>query len=66
MQKEHVTIKDEGSILLFYPNTQEARDWLASNTSSDSLWYNAALVVEPRYAEDLIEAMQEQGFTLSA
>ncbi len=57
-----VTITNHGSIILFQPNTAAASDWIRENVQTDETqFFGSALVVEPRYAEDLALGMQSEG-----
>ena len=53
----------EGSILLFRPLTDAAREWLKENVQGDAQWFGDALVVERRYAGDLAVGMLAAGLT---
>jgi len=57
-----ILIRDEGTIFLFIPQTEEAEDWLVDHT--DGTWFSGALVVEHRYLTDLAVGLAEAGFTL--
>ena len=57
------TIQNEGSILLFRPLTDAAREWLKENVQEDAQWFGDALVVECRYAGDLAVGMLAAGLT---
>jgi hypothetical protein len=57
------TVRNEGTILLFYPLTDPAREWLKENVQDDAQWFGDALVVEHRYAGDLAMAMLAAGLT---
>lgn len=58
------TIENHGSLFLFHPVTDTARDHLREHVSGDATWFGAALVVEPRYAHDLAAQLTEDGFTV--
>lgn len=52
-----LTVTDHGSIMLVKPDTDEARAQLHALTDAgETQWFANALVVEPRYVEDLIAA----------
>lgn len=59
-----VTVEDHGSIMLFRPNDDDARKWLEENVEPDAQWFGGALVVEPRYAQDLVSGLEAEGFIL--
>lgn len=54
----NIDIIDEGSIVLFVPRDDDAREWLEDNTASEPWqWLGGALAVEWRLAGALIEAL---------
>ena len=57
------SIRDEGSIVLFEPLNDDARDHLTENVQEDAQWWGGALVVEHRYARDLVNGLASAGFT---
>lgn len=59
MKAEEFDVQDEGSIVLFKPLTDEAREWLECNVQEDAQWFGGALVVEPRYAANLAQGILE-------
>ncbi len=62
--KADVTIQNEGSIYLAHLNTDAAREWVNENVSDESQYFGQALVVEPRYLDNLIAGMCEAGLTV--
>jgi len=56
------TVRDEGSIILFTPNTAAAKAWLEDNVSEDAMYFGPALCVEHRFAENLLEGICEAGY----
>lgn len=61
-----VVISDQGSIVLFRPRSQEAKDWIEENVDPEAMWFGHALVVEHRFASYLIEGMAEAGLALTS
>lgn len=57
-----IEIMNHGSIVLFRPVSGAAKAWLENVT--DGQWFGGALVVEHRYAVDLVIGARELGFTL--
>jgi len=53
-----------GSIFLFDPQNTAAEEHLRENVSEEALWFCGALVVEPRYARDLADTLQVEGFKI--
>lgn len=47
-------------MVIFQPLSEACRDWIEENVQEDALWFGG-LVVEHRYAGDLIEGMIEAG-----
>ena len=56
-----VRIENHGSLYLFRPLHSVARNWLQDNTPDDANWFGGALVVEPRYAADLLTGIRNEG-----
>jgi hypothetical protein len=59
-----VSVRNEGSIFLFQPHTEAAKDWIAEHIPEDAQYFGTALVVEHRYAGDIAEGMKGDGLTL--
>ena len=57
-----IQIENHGSLYLFRPLNDEAKEWLEENT--DGQWWGGALAVEPRYAVGLAEGAAENGLDL--
>jgi hypothetical protein len=55
-----VTVRNEGTIWLFRPLTDAAKDWINENVG-ESLWWCDSLACEHRYAPDLLGGMQDDG-----
>jgi hypothetical protein len=56
-----VTVENHGSIFLFRPMNDAARQHLEENVSDGAQWFGGALAVEPRYAGALAQALIEDG-----
>jgi hypothetical protein len=54
----------EGTIALITPLTAEARSWLRDRVDSEATYWGQALVVEPRYAEPILEGIAADGFSV--
>lgn len=51
-------------MVLVMPMTNEMANWLEENTNCEPWqWFGGRLVVEMRYAADLVYALGEHGFT---
>ena len=56
-----VKIENHGSLVLIRPLTEAGSDWLDENISEDAQHFGAAVVVEPRYVDAIVEGMQNDG-----
>lgn len=59
-----VRIDNCGSVLLFRPLTDVAREWIGEHVQTDAQWLGNGLAVEARYADDLACGMQEDGLVV--
>jgi hypothetical protein len=56
-------ISDEGSVVLFTPDNTQEKQWLDENTTYEPYqWLGPSLVVEHRFAVDIVEGVKEAGF----
>lgn len=56
-------LEDHGSILFLHPQNQNAKNWVASYVSREGYQPNwPSVLLEPRYASDLIHGLQNDGF----
>ena len=53
---------NHGSVWLCEPVDDKAREHLEAHIAADALWFGDALVVEPRYVNDLATALANDGF----
>ena len=59
-------VRNEHSIIILMPETDEARYWVEENIALDP-WQNSEYIaIEPRYFEELYEALINEGFILKA
>jgi len=56
-----IEVSKEGYMFLFFPTTNEGREWLERHVGSEATWQARVLVVEPRYALDLAQAAMDAG-----
>jgi len=56
MRKTDIDVENHFSIFLFSLNTKRANAWVDENCS-EPMFFGRKLVVEPRYAENLIKGM---------
>ena len=59
-----VVISPEGTIVLFHLLSPAAEWWVAEHVEADAQWFAGALVVEHRYACDLVSGMADGGLQL--
>lgn len=65
MSNADVRIQNEGSIFLFHPLTEAAKQWMQEHVLSDEAqFFGKALVVEHRYAGHLAEGMANDGLVV--
>ena len=66
MDKPDVVIRNEGSVVLLEPQSEQARNWLGENIGQDNgyqpCWPTAAC--EARYVEDIIYGMFQDGLVI--
>jgi len=59
-----VSVETEGvSLVLIRPLNLGVSDWLKENTEGE--WFGGALVVEPRYADTLIDGLRDAGYSVT-
>jgi len=54
-------VENHGSLFLFHLRTDAAREFVAEHVSEDAQYFDHALAVEPRYAQDLAQGMINEG-----
>lgn len=65
MNETDVLIENHGTILLFRPLTDAAKDWIEESIADDSQWFGSALVVEHRFAGNLAQGMHDSGLRVT-
>lgn len=63
-----VTIQDEGSIVLLALHTRAAQDWARDHVDLETgyqPYFPGKLIVEPRYAADLLQGMTAAGLSIA-
>lgn len=56
-------VENHGSVFLLRPLTVRAHDWIVAHVADDALWFGRALVVEPRYVENIVDGMTIDGLS---
>ena len=59
-----ITMRHHGSICIAEINTPAGDDWFAEHVSDEAQWFGRGIVVETRYAEDIINGLREDGLTV--
>lgn len=59
-----ITIIHHGSLIGILPNTDHAETWIGEYVDPEAQWFGRQLMVEPRYADDLLSAMASDGLSL--
>jgi hypothetical protein len=59
-----ISVSNHGTIFLFQPLTEAAKEWINLHVPSDATYFAGSLCVEHRYAYDLAEGMANDGLTL--
>jgi hypothetical protein len=59
-----ITVENEGTIILFTPQTNRGAEWIEQHVQSDAMHFGKSLVVEHRYARDLAQGMVGDGLSL--
>lgn len=61
-----VVVNDQGTIVLFTPMTDTAKQWISEHIPDDAQWFGRSLVVEHRYADDIAVGMESDGLVVEA
>jgi hypothetical protein len=64
-----INVCNNGSLVLVEPDEGDHlafADWLIDNVGDDALFWGDALVVEPRFVQDLIDGLESDGFEVMA
>lgn len=59
-----ITIENHGTLYLLRPHTEPAHSWITENIDPSATFYGGALVVEPRYVEDIAIGMSADGLII--
>ena len=55
------TVSDEGTVVFITPVSDVARQWVDENLSIEPwMWMGSGFAIEHRYADDILEAMNEE------
>jgi hypothetical protein len=56
-----ISVVNHGSILIFLPTSDAGREWIAEHIASDAMRWAGGVVVEPRYAQDIVDGAIHDG-----
>jgi hypothetical protein len=56
---------NHGSIAVLTPISAAANDWVAEHLPEDSVRWAGGVVIEPRYADDILNGAQEAGLSIN-
>lgn len=57
---------NHGSITILTANTPEAKEWVKEHLPEDATtWGPNGTVIEPRYADDILDGLQADGLSVS-
>lgn len=59
-----IIMRDEGSLIIFFPNTITGSDWLDEHLPDDCPMVGKGYAVEPRYALPIMEGIIADGLNL--
>lgn len=62
-----VRVEDQGSIILLIPESESAEAWFGEHIDQDDSfqpYWPRAVVVEPRYADAILQGLFEEGFEI--
>lgn len=58
------SFQDEGTITLLTPLTDEAQQWIDEHIAADHQTFGNSVVIEHRYAQDILEGIKSDGLTV--
>lgn len=61
-----IQINNRGSILIFVPRTETGMEWMHDNIDPGAMRWAGGIVVEPRYAADIVIGAQADGLRVEA
>lgn len=56
-----IFIKNHGTILIFVPATEAGMEWMEQHIDPGAMRWAGGIVVEPRYAADIVHGAQDDG-----
>lgn len=60
------SVGNHGSICLLVPHSAAAREWAGDHLDGpETQYWGGAVVVEPRYLDDILHGIEDDGLTIS-
>jgi hypothetical protein len=59
-----VEVRDHGTLIGLCANSDAAKEWMTDNLPPDAPRLGSIVYAEPRYADIIIQGMQDDGFTV--
>ena len=63
--KPDFTVQNEFTLFLLRPHTPAAQIWIDENLASEHLTFGGAVVIEPRYLDDILNGIRAHGFVIA-
>lgn len=57
------TVSNHGSICILTPHTEDAQEWVENHLPEDALTFAGGIVIEPRYIDDILDGISEDGLS---
>lgn len=58
------SVQNEGSIFILRAHTDECQEWIDSHVGNDQTQtFGSGIVVEHRYIQDIVNGLENEGFT---
>lgn len=64
--KHDFRFANHGSVTLLQPMTKEAEAWIEYNLPENATFFGQAVVIEPRYAGPILDAIKNDGMEVAA
>jgi hypothetical protein len=59
------SVRNHGSVILLYPKTDAAKEWISEHIPEDAQRWGLSVVVEPRYVMDILAGARADGLRVS-
>ena len=65
MSKIDFNFHNHGSVTILVPVTPAAHEWVNDNLPTDTTRFNGEVVIEPRYADNILIGIHQNGLRLA-